>query len=238
MKGARISIDDFKNTNYIKGYFKYLDLVIYLPFATLEEFITKIEHIQYVRNRIVHGSSEVSILTDNDEKKALQNAIDNSYGLLRQVYDPKIGRTYLRIFDSQYVKKGYQLFKDLVHELFHLVNIHFDYPLLKEELKDLFKKSYEDAVFTVLDASKVKKGIKLKLEVTNNNQEGVPESLMVNITITKSEADELEVIDQSEGNKKIHQLGEHIKQQKNLVYRYFKGWVSPDPNLKIQFTFF
>jgi hypothetical protein len=235
---VRISIDDFKSMNYMKGYFKYLDLVINLPFVGLEKFNTKIESIQYVRNRIVHSNSEVGMTGDNEEKKALQNAIDNSNNLLKQVYDPQTSRTYLRIFDSRYVTEGYQLLKDLVRELFYLINRHFEYPLLKVKLMELFKKSYDDAVFSVLEASEIARGIKFKLKVTSNNEMDVPDKFMMNIVITKGKEDCIEILDQIGDNQKIQQLCEHIKQKKYLASRYFMGWVRPAPKLKIQFTFF
>nr|WP_121271686.1 hypothetical protein [Pedobacter schmidteae] len=235
---TRISIDDFKSANFIKGYFKYLDLVIEIPYTTLEKFNTKIEHLQFIRNKIAHNNSEISSVDDKEEKKVLKEVMAQSKKLLTETDDYLTGKKYLRIFDSAYVKHGYDLFKGLIHELFLLVNQRFGFTILIENLRDLFIPYCNAATFSVVKVDTVKGGMKFIVQAELKDEAMVPEAFMMNITVTGAKNYDVEVLNQVMGNDKVSFYVNNINNRKNLAIRFFNGWVEPSPKLKLQITFF
>lgn len=235
---TRISIDDFKSANYIKGYFKYLDLVIEIPYTTLEKFNTKIEHIQFVRNKIAHNNSEISSIDDKEEKKVLQEVMAQSKKMLTESHDYLTGKKHLRIFDSAYVEQGYDLFKELIRKLFLLVNQRLGFPILIENLNDLFIPYCKAATFNVVKVDAVKGGMKFRVEAELKDETMVSETFMMNITITGAKNFHVEVINQVLDSEKVSFYVNSIHDRKNLAMRFFKGWVEPNPKLKLQITFF
>jgi hypothetical protein len=236
ISGSRIAVEDFEDRDYIKGSFRYLDLVIEIPIAPLEPFETKIKHIQYVRNRIVHNAGEFS----KKEDVTLTQVIEQSEALLKLIDDYESDKRYLKIWDPAYIAKGYQLIRELFRTIFWAIEEKFGHLVLKERIKRLFKADFGATEIAIIDIAKIKKGTKVafSVKVLPNEADAVWD-FNCTITVTESKSYAIEIVNQIEGNEKIKNCVAELERKSHRLFYSFAYTIfetNPSVQIKIMFS--
>jgi hypothetical protein len=232
MEKTRISVADFGD--YIAGSMKYLDLVIGLPRASLEPFETKITHIQYVRNRIVHNHSEF----DMEDDSTLNEIISASKPYLIMVESPDEPVRTLKIYDPAYIFNSYQVLKDYFNELFWLINKKYGYPIINDKIAKVFQASLGAIEVTNTQVDNIKGGKKLTASITYTAKDAqAPTTISAKISITRSSKFELNITDQT-GNADIAKWKSDSEAKDTRIKYALWGIVTPEPDLKIEILIF
>lgn len=239
MSGSKIKADDFKSTNYIEGYFKYLDLVILLDMQPLDDYRRRIVPIQYVRNRLAHNGGEFDMGVDENDDKELVKVVQESKGLLVLVHDQNDNKRYLKIFDTRYIDEGYELIRELFHDLFWMINKKFGFPVFCERMVRMFRPYFGENQVTILKIDSVKNGTKITTEIDFKVESGESVAFRCNITITTAKTYQLNILNQAEENKQIQECAdEMMRHPTRVTHGYLSGIVRPNPALKVEMTFY
>jgi hypothetical protein len=227
---TRIDVDDFKSENYIEGYVKYLDLVIGLKTAKLETFMTRIQQIQYVRNRIAHNGAEFTMASN----PALDECIKKSNGLLVLTHDSEMEKRQLKMFNPVYIDNCYELLREVFHTLFWLVNERFGNRILEERIRYIFEPEFGETAVEIQKTEDIKGGMCFIVRVGYADEQGTAAEFACNISVTGAKTNSVNIINQDEGNERLQKWSDDQQKKGHKLYNgLLKGLIGHKIGLKV-----
>lgn len=132
----RIGLKHMISANYLKSMLEYLDLVLEVDVTSLTPHISKIEHLQFLRNRIVHEGGIIAL--DKADEKLLKQIISQSGKSVALENDEHSNLHSIRIKKVQYIISYYQLIRTFFRDALYLIDLSTDHSLLRARIKHLF----------------------------------------------------------------------------------------------------
>lgn len=214
----------------LKSSFKYLELVIDLPIKTIEPIAGKIQHIQYIRNRIVHNGAEFSY-EKNESLEQVVNALSDMI-LFQEVV---VGKTrVLKLFNTEIVMRSYHIMRDLFINLFWQIDKKYGYPILTDRLNILFQNP-PGGTIKITDIKSIKAGRQINAEVIPPG--GI--KYQCKISMTSGKMNKTEVFNQIEDSKEIKRI---LEEPANVLHwridAVFEAFRYHNPAMDYKLMFF
>ncbi|UKT65097.1 hypothetical protein [Pedobacter mucosus] len=238
IKMSRIGIEHFSNSNYIKGCFNYLDLVIELPAHPLESFQTKISYLQLFRNRIVHSSAELSPNSTNEEKNLLKQALNDAKEAVIISEGQFDNKRTIKIYSKQYLLQSLELIADLFLTLYQIINHENNYLIVKEELLSFFSAEISDIEIIIDSHQHIKNGAKFQFTICQKAKTGGTEIIHLNASVSSAASLEVATINQCKDSKLASEVANQIKKKEKYFASIFKEWTIANPSMSVNITLY
>jgi Asp-tRNA(Asn)/Glu-tRNA(Gln) amidotransferase C subunit/menaquinone-dependent protoporphyrinogen IX oxidase len=229
----RVSLDRFEQSDYLKSIMEYIDLIIEMDTTSLKPHISKIEALQFLRNRIMHNGGEFPL----DKQEFLEDLVKTSDGGLTLEEIPDEQTRLLRV-KSKYLLPFYDLISELFREAFRQLNGKMGFTFLAGRLTYLFRFLAPDADVIYLQHKAVKNGHCFVFRVESKAAEK-PFAFSCNLTIATATKDELIFTNQLEQPvPNLDRLIARLPQRVDLLPQIFAGFLTPGKKHRIEFMLY
>jgi len=194
----KIKVSHFNSRDYLKASFNYLELVIDIPKEPFESYISKLEEIQKVRNKIIHAGSKIT----GDPIVKFVKTYSNSF-----IYNTE--NKFLRVISPEFTTDFFILIKNMYEEILWNLEERQNYRTLKNILENWYSLIEGEITITEISIKKIsekKRTIDFKAK---SSSEEIP-NFSGKLTLNSSTGYEFEIINQTD-NELIKELVEAEK---------------------------
>jgi hypothetical protein len=208
----KIKPSHFNSRDYLNSAFQYLELVIELEMQKMEEYISKLKDIQFIRNNIVHSASVFSDI------KIISQIVKKH----RDVFHFDEEKGYLKIISSKIIKELFALLREFYEELLWAIDLKQDLLIIQNGFRH-----WLGIIDSNISIEKFKFNRPSKNKISIYFQ-AIPKDEDIShfeckISLKKSSKSSIEIINQI-NNKKINDFFEYEKKSKG---RYLLDIFSP-----------
>ena len=219
----RIGLSNIAGSNYIKAMSDYLELVLELDIAQVSPYLSKIERLQFLRNRLVHEGGLIT--ADFDKMANLEQIIAQSGGLVSLGEDKLSGGKILNINSEKFLIDYYFIIVEFFCELLWSVNSKMAQVLIQNRFTYLFGFAGTEVAVTVKAVSKVKKGVQSICEL-RFDEDGSQITVELKITFTRSKYPKLNIVKQISSTY-FDRLINYLEAYPGQVFESLEGFTNP-----------
>jgi hypothetical protein len=132
----KIGLKHMNSANYLKSMIAYLELVLEVDVTLLAPHISKIEHLQFLRNRIVHEGGIITL--DKADEKLLNQIVVQSRQSVTIENDEHSNLSSIRVKKVEYIIGHYELVRTFFRDTLYLIDSITNHSLLLARVKHLF----------------------------------------------------------------------------------------------------
>ncbi|MBL7793432.1 MAG: hypothetical protein JNK77_13970 [Saprospiraceae bacterium] len=227
----KLKYEYLDSRNYLKTSLIYFDLVIQIPTSLIEPYISYLEEIQFMRNRIIHAESKFS----GDNENTIQKIVVKSKGALELNKEGSVNT--LRIRKPEFILDFFEKIRDLFEELLWLLDDKRDKKVLGKRLIFWFRILDPKIFLKNIKLERIGKG-KRKLEFELSSRKKNIPKFKCRVSIVRANKNSFEIIDQT-NSEAINKFNGSVNNIKSLLFdNIFKLFNLSIKGLKVKVIMF